>query len=139
VGNAEYFSNNEIEPSCEEKIISYIENHVKINPLGTIDWSDSPDAILMENVTESVFSHKLKEMLESLGSDVMDVYFIVQADNAFPSLKTRMDCWLVNFNNVFCHDTVFLSADGRRIIHYDFYGNLWGKIIAPENNKILSE
>jgi len=26
-------------------------------------------------------------------------------------------------------DTVFLSEDRSHIIHYDFYGDLWGKLL----------
>jgi len=131
-----FIKQNEITYSCEAKIVSYIERHIKINPLGTIDWYKLSDVILMEKISENVFPQKLKEMLRDLNSSASNFYFIIQVDGALPPLRARIDCWLAYFKDVFYPDTIFLSVDGCRIAHYDFYGNLWGKIIFSESEII---
>jgi len=124
-----YIRNNRISADREQQVISYIETHIRITAFGQPDWYHFPDAFYMEKVSENDLMGTLDLMLKNLNSSMERPYFIIQMDNATPPLKSRLDDWVEYHKDILYCDTIFLSADGQHFIHYDFYGNLWGKAI----------
>jgi len=124
----DFIEKHQITPEQEQEIISYIEQNVRINPTGVIDWYNMENAFCMENVSENDFLEKIQKMLQKLGSTIQNTYFILQTDDAHPPLKSKLADFFVHCSEILYHDTIFLSEGQTHLIHYDFYGNLWGKI-----------
>jgi len=133
-----FVEKHKISSEMEQKIVSYINKVVKINPTGVIDWYGMTDVLCMEKVEEGDFLEKIREMLQKIGSNAQHVYFVVQTDDAHPPLRTRLEDYLAHLAEILHHDTVFLPEDGSHIVHYDFYGNLWGKTALAEAERFLS-
>jgi len=118
---------HQISPEEEQKIIAYIKKSVKINPTGVINWYKMTDVVCMEKVSENDFQLKMQEMLQTLGANIQNTYFILQVDDLHPPLLTKLEDYFAHLSELLYHDSIFLAEDLSHIIHYDFYGDLWGK------------
>jgi len=125
----DYIKKHQISPEDEQKVLLYIETCVKINPTGVINWYKMTDVVCMEKVSENDFQLKMQEMVQNLGANIQNTYYIVQADNLHPPLLTKLEDYFAHLSELLYHDPIFLAEDLSHIIHYDFYGDLWGKLL----------
>jgi len=124
-----FIEKHTISPEQEQKALKFIETSVKINPTGVIDWHKMENVFCMEKVSESDFLEKTQEMLQILGANIQNPYFIIQVDDLHPPLLTKLEDYFVHLSDILHHDTIFLSENRSHLIHYDFYGDLWGKLL----------
>jgi|GEM_PF-1568174 len=125
-----FLKKHQISPEQEQKVVKLIEDSVKINPTGVIDWYKMTDVVCIEKVSENAFEVKIQEMAQKFGANIQNTYFVIQVDNLHPPLKSKLENYFAHIVEVLHYDTIFIPEDRTHIIHYDFYGDLWREIVV---------
>lgn len=90
----------------------------------SIDWGQISQHLETAGVARERLGHELRAMAAAIGLVPNAVLTIIQADDAVPALDACLEDWLIHADELDFVDTLFLSAQDRALIHWDFYKNL---------------
>lgn len=90
----------------------------------SIDWWRISPHLETAGVARERLGEELRAMAAAIGLVPGAVLTIIQVDDAVPALDTCLEDWLTHADELDFVDTLFLSAQDRILIHWDFYKNL---------------
>jgi len=121
-------------PECQTYINEHLYIHQdellrsvgKLLPSGpsNIFWEKISNKIEIPSVHRDELKAKLYEIADSVFLKKNEPIFIVNIDDAFPAIETNLNDWGAFAHELDYVNTIFLSREGSKIIHWDFYKDL---------------
>ncbi|WP_155632957.1 hypothetical protein [Burkholderia stagnalis] len=123
-----YISAHSCTESEERCALDFIRKALPVSS-SAIDWKRIVNKEEVNDVDRAHLADELTGIANSMGVMVNDVFYVINVDDAFPVLKTRLLEWLRFSGELDFVDTIFVSESKRVIIHWDFYKNLHATIV----------
>lgn len=113
--------------SCSEgeplRLIELIKKHLPTS-FSSIDWAAIPGQREVFDVGREELVGQLTLLVEGLGGGLKDVCVVINMDDAFPVLRTKISDWLAFSEELDFVDTIFLLESKGLIFHWDFKKSL---------------
>lgn len=95
-------------------------------PLGLsgIDWGRVPGQKEVVAVERDKLVGELAALVSVMGAEMNDEFIVMNIDDAFPLLKTKLSDWAKFSDELDFVDTVFWMESKGLIFHWDFYKHL---------------
>ncbi|MFK0310267.1 hypothetical protein ACIQUF_03400 [Pseudomonas sp. NPDC090233] len=117
-----YINNNLYDE--HDKILKDIGRRLPTGP-ANIHWEEILEKFEIPAVTNSKLKEKIFTIAKLVGIKETDPIIIINIEDGFPALQTTLKQWSAFSEELDYPNTVFFDVNTNKIIHWDFYKDLY--------------
>lgn len=114
--------------ATENQLLDFIKNNI---PTSTrLDWTDVLDKTEIQDAHRGNLKNVILFLMEHYQIEPDEEFYILNINDMFPLLESKLSDWLVFIEELDFADTLFIRKNMDFIMHWDFYGQFYAKKLA---------